>query len=106
MSGLSCFPRHACHGRRETSDIPWGTPVPRLAYSDRVTTRVGVLGARGKVGREVCDAVVAAEDLQMVARVDTGDGDDTLEDLAGRGAQVVVDFTHPAVVMDNLEHCV
>jgi 4-hydroxy-tetrahydrodipicolinate reductase len=72
----------------------------------RVTTRVGVLGARGKVGREVCDAVEAAEDLELVARVDTGEGDDTLEDLTGRGAQVVVDFTHPAVVMDNLEHCV
>jgi 4-hydroxy-tetrahydrodipicolinate reductase len=71
-----------------------------------VTTRVGVLGARGKVGREVCDAVEAAEDLELVARVDTGDGDDTLEDLTDRGVEVVVDFTHPAVVMDNLEHCV
>jgi 4-hydroxy-tetrahydrodipicolinate reductase len=67
---------------------------------------VGVLGARGKVGREVCVAVEAADDLELVARVDTGDDDDTLQDLAARGAEVVVDFTHPAVVMDNLEFCV
>ena len=38
--------------------------------------KVGVLGARGKVGREVCAAVEAADDLELVAAVDTGDGDD------------------------------
>ncbi len=65
-----------------------------------------MLGARGKVGREVSEAVEAAEDLELVARVDTGEGDDTLEDLVSRRAEVVVDFTHPDVVMGNLEHCV
>jgi 4-hydroxy-tetrahydrodipicolinate reductase len=69
-------------------------------------TRVGVLGARGKVGREVARAVDAADDLDLVAQVDTGDGDDTLEDLVGAGAQVVVDFTHPDVVMDSLRFCI
>jgi len=68
--------------------------------------RVGVLGARGKVGAEVCRAVEAAEDLELVARVDTGAGDDRLEDLVDAGVQTVVDFTHPDVVMANLEHCV
>ncbi len=68
--------------------------------------RVGVLGARGKVGAEVCRAVEAADDLELVARVDTGDGDDGLDDLVTAGAQAVVDFTHPDVVMDNLEFCV
>jgi 4-hydroxy-tetrahydrodipicolinate reductase len=67
---------------------------------------VGVLGARGKVGREVCRAVEAADDLVLVARVDTGADDDALDDLVGRGVRAVVDFTHPDVVMDNLEHCV
>jgi 4-hydroxy-tetrahydrodipicolinate reductase len=67
--------------------------------------RVGVLGARGKVGRAVCAAVQAAPDLDLVAEVDTGDGDDTLEDLLDRRAEVVVDFTHPDVVMDNLRFC-
>jgi 4-hydroxy-tetrahydrodipicolinate reductase len=68
--------------------------------------RVGVLGARGKVGTGVCRAVDAADDLELVARVDTGDADDGLDDLVAAGAQAVVDFTHPDVVMDNLQFCV
>jgi len=46
----------------------------------------------------VCRAVEAAEDLELVAAVDAGD---SLEGLTA--ADVVVDFTHPDVVMDNLE---
>jgi 4-hydroxy-tetrahydrodipicolinate reductase len=65
--------------------------------------RVGVLGARGKVGSEVCRAVEAAEDLELVARIDAGD---PMDDLVASGAQAVVDFTHPDVVMDNLELCI
>jgi 4-hydroxy-tetrahydrodipicolinate reductase len=65
--------------------------------------RVGVLGARGKVGSEVCRAVEAAEDLELVARIDAGD---PMDDLVASGAQAVVDFTHPDVVMDNLEVCI
>lgn len=65
--------------------------------------KVGVLGAAGKVGREVCAAVEAADDMDLVARVDV---DDSLEDLVAAGAEAVVDFTHPDVVMDNLEFCV
>lgn len=65
--------------------------------------KVGVLGARGKVGREVCAAVEAADDLDLVAEVDV---DDPLESLVRSGAQAVVDFTHPDVVMDNLAFCI
>ncbi|RYC13026.1 4-hydroxy-tetrahydrodipicolinate reductase [Nocardioides zhouii] len=65
--------------------------------------RVGVLGARGKVGVEVCRAVEAAPDTELVASVDAGDD---IEELARAGAQVVVDFTHPDVVMDNLRFCI
>jgi 4-hydroxy-tetrahydrodipicolinate reductase len=65
--------------------------------------RVGVLGARGKVGSEVCRAVEAADDLALVAAVDQ---DDPIDDLVTSRAQVVVDFTHPDVVMDNLEFCI
>src|SRR3954471_4281105 len=68
--------------------------------------KVGVLGAAGKVGREVCRAVDDAEDLELVASVDTGDDDDSLEDVVTAGAQAVVDFTHPDAVMDNLRFCV
>ncbi|MBT2234058.1 4-hydroxy-tetrahydrodipicolinate reductase [Nonomuraea sp. NEAU-A123] len=60
--------------------------------------KVGVLGARGRVGLEVCKAVEAAPDLELVAALDK---DDAIEGL--QGAEVVVDFTHPDVVMGNLE---
>ncbi|KAA1429451.1 4-hydroxy-tetrahydrodipicolinate reductase [Nocardioides antri] len=65
--------------------------------------RVGVLGARGKVGSEVCRAVEGAEDLALVAAIDQGD---PIDALVSEGAQVVVDFTHPDVVMDSLEFCI
>ena len=64
--------------------------------------RVGVLGAHGKVGSEVCRAVERSPDTDLVAAVDAGDA---LETLASAGTEVVVDFTHPDVVMDNLRFC-
>jgi 4-hydroxy-tetrahydrodipicolinate reductase len=67
------------------------------------TTKIGVLGARGKVGAEVCKAVQAADDLELVAAVDAGDD---IEQLVTAGAEAVVDFTHPDVVMENLEFCI
>ncbi|WP_202879298.1 4-hydroxy-tetrahydrodipicolinate reductase [Nocardioides cynanchi] len=63
--------------------------------------RVGVLGARGRVGSEVCQAVREADDTELVAEVDQGDALDALS-----AADVVVDFTHPDVVMDNLRWCI
>jgi 4-hydroxy-tetrahydrodipicolinate reductase len=66
-------------------------------------TKVGVLGARGKVGAEVCKAVQAADDLELVAAIDA---DGSVQELVNAGAQVVVDFTHPDVVMENLEFCI
>ena len=69
----------------------------------RAHFRVGVLGARGKVGSEVCRAVETAPDTELVAAVDAGDD---VGELARAGAQVVVDFTHPDVVMDNLRFCI
>lgn len=64
---------------------------------------VGVLGARGKVGAEICRAVETAPDLALVAAVDA---DDDIDALVTGGARAVVDFTHPDVVMDNLEFCI
>jgi 4-hydroxy-tetrahydrodipicolinate reductase len=63
--------------------------------------RVGVLGARGRMGCEVIRAVTEAEDLLVAAEVDQGDALEALID-----ADVVVDFTHPGVVMENLRWCV
>jgi 4-hydroxy-tetrahydrodipicolinate reductase len=64
---------------------------------------VGVLGARGKVGIEVCRAVDSAADLELVSAVDA---DDPIEHLLETDVQAVVDFTHPDVVMANLEFCI
>jgi 4-hydroxy-tetrahydrodipicolinate reductase len=65
--------------------------------------RVGVLGARGRMGQQVCLAVEAAPDLDLVAMVDAGDW---LFSVSDAGAQVLVDFTHPDVVMDNLRFAI
>ena len=62
--------------------------------------KVGVLGARGRMGAEVVKAVTAAADLELVAALDLGD---SLDQLISSGAQVVVDFTTPDSVMANLE---
>ena len=65
--------------------------------------RVGVVGARGRMGATVCDAVSSASGLELVAGIDEGDA---LATLVDSGAQVVVDFTHPGVVMPTLEFCI
>jgi 4-hydroxy-tetrahydrodipicolinate reductase len=62
--------------------------------------KVGVLGAKGRMGSEACKAVIDAPDLDLVAAIDLGD---SLDELVSKGAQVVVDFTHPDSVMKNLE---
>ncbi|MCW2514805.1 MAG: dihydrodipicolinate reductase [Mycobacterium sp.] len=62
--------------------------------------RVGVLGAKGKVGSTIVDAVEAADDLTFTAGVDAGD---PLTLFTDSQTEVVVDFTHPDVVMGNLE---
>jgi 4-hydroxy-tetrahydrodipicolinate reductase len=62
--------------------------------------KVGVLGARGRMGAEVVKAVTEAKDLELVAALDLGD---SLDQLVSKGAQVVVDFTTPDSVMANLE---
>ncbi len=75
-------------------------PVTR---SEENPIRVGVVGARGRMGTEVCRAVDAAEDLELVAMVEAGDW---MFNVADADAEVVVDFTHPDVVMDNVRFCV
>ena len=65
--------------------------------------KVGVLGARGRMGSEACKAVAASPDLELVASLDL---DDSLDRLISTGVQVVVDFTHPDSVMGNLEFAI
>jgi 4-hydroxy-tetrahydrodipicolinate reductase len=63
--------------------------------------KVGVVGARGRMGREVISALGEAPDLYVAAEVDLGDDRNALT-----GCDAVVDFTHPGAVMDNLRWCV
>lgn len=65
--------------------------------------KVGVLGAKGRVGQTIVAAVNDTDDLELVAEVDH---DDDLSILVDNGAQVVVDFTTPNAVMGNLEFCI
>jgi len=62
--------------------------------------KVGVLGSKGRMGSLVCDTVQAAEDLDLIAEVDIGDARESLA-----GCDVVVEFTTPVAVMDNLRWC-
>jgi 4-hydroxy-tetrahydrodipicolinate reductase len=63
--------------------------------------RVGVLGARGRMGSQVCQTVTGADGMEVSAGVDQGDARDPLT-----GCDVVVDFTHPGAVLDNLRWCI
>lgn len=65
--------------------------------------RVGVLGAKGHMGREVCKAVNATEDLDLVAEIDLGD---SIDSLKSNMVDVVVDFTNPESVMANLKFAI
>jgi 4-hydroxy-tetrahydrodipicolinate reductase len=82
--------------------------------------RVGVSGALGKMGRMVCDTVADDADLALVAAIDplyrnspagsfprdVPHFPDLPQALAGGEIDVVVDFTHPEVVADNVSVCV
>lgn len=63
--------------------------------------RVGVVGAAGRMGSTVCEAVRAADDMEVIATVDLGDPLELVDDC-----DVVVDFTAPDVVMQTLRHCI
>src|SRR4051812_29817513 len=77
--------------------------------------RVGVFGAAGRMGATVCDAVLGAEGMELVAAVDphgsgTVPGTDVpirraAPALLGAGAEVVVDFTVLAAAGENVRWC-
>ncbi len=62
--------------------------------------RVGVLGAKGKVGATMVKAVQDVDDLTFSVGVDEGD---PLFELVQAETDVAIDFTHPAAVMENLK---
>jgi len=78
--------------------------------------RVGVFGAAGKMGQEVCRAVAESNDLELVAAVDPApppgatstagvEISHSQEAVARAGADVAVDFTHPDAVLSNALFC-
>jgi 4-hydroxy-tetrahydrodipicolinate reductase len=75
--------------------------------------KVGVVGAGGRMGQEVCRAVTEAADLQLVAAIDPGHVGASVcgrtivgevNALGDLGAEVVVDFTIAEAVRHNLAH--
>jgi 4-hydroxy-tetrahydrodipicolinate reductase len=68
-----------------------------------MTLRVGVLGAAGRMGSAACEAIGAADDLDLVARIGSGNPRDA---LTAAGCEVAVDLTRPDAVMDNVRFCV
>ncbi|HET6754925.1 MAG TPA: 4-hydroxy-tetrahydrodipicolinate reductase [Jiangellaceae bacterium] len=62
---------------------------------------VAVIGAAGRMGSTVCQAVEAVDDLELVGRFDLGD---ELGELAG--AEVAVEFSTPAATLANVLHCI
>jgi 4-hydroxy-tetrahydrodipicolinate reductase len=61
--------------------------------------RVAVAGAGGRMGRMVCDAVSATDDLSLTGRADPVLGV-SVADVVG-DADVLVDFTLPDAALDN-----
>jgi 4-hydroxy-tetrahydrodipicolinate reductase len=64
---------------------------------------VAVSGAAGRMGEAVCEAVQAADDLDLVGRADPSLGRDLAEVLGE--AEVVVDFTTPEAAPHNVRQC-
>ena len=65
--------------------------------------RVAVSGAAGRMGSTVCEAVEAADDLELAGRADPSLEVPLSEVL--EGADVVVDFTTPEAATGNVREC-
>lgn len=61
--------------------------------------KVAVIGAKGRMGRTVCDAVENADDMELVSQLDQGD---EITSKTLNGAQVGVAFTVPSAKVDNV----
>jgi len=62
---------------------------------------VAVVGAAGRMGATVVEAVQSAPDCALRCAIDLGDDRSQLDQ-----ASVMVDFTTPDVVMETLEYCI
>jgi 4-hydroxy-tetrahydrodipicolinate reductase len=64
-----------------------------------VTTRLGVIGAAGKMGAELCRAAERDPEIEVVARITSSE---PLDLLTEHGAEVAADFTSPKAVRGNV----
>jgi 4-hydroxy-tetrahydrodipicolinate reductase len=67
-------------------------------------TAVAVAGAAGRMGQTVCEAVLGAQDMELVGRADPR-LHTTLAEVLPQ-AEVVVDFTQPDTALENALTCV
>src|SRR5262249_4451854 len=61
-------------------------------------------GAAGRMGQTTCEAIEAADDLELVGRADPSLGFDLSAVLPD--AEVVVDFSTPDAALHNVRECV
>jgi 4-hydroxy-tetrahydrodipicolinate reductase len=66
---------------------------------------VAVAGAAGRMGQTVCEAVLGAQDMELVGRADPLLDTTLGEVLAGADPDVVVDFTRPDTALENALQC-
>ena len=71
--------------------------------------KVVVCGALGKMGKEVCEAVNNASDMELSAKVDIMGGEGiftTLQEaLNAHQFDLVIDFTQPKSIFENAKFC-
>ena len=68
--------------------------------------RVAVSGAAGRMGATTCAAVEAADDLELVARIDPTLGVDLATALSEHAPEVLVDFSIPSTAVANIRAAV
>ncbi len=68
---------------------------------------IAVCGANGKMGQEVVKAVSAAEDMNLVAKIDINDGEfATIKDAKNSvKIDILIDFTQPKSIYENALYC-
>lgn len=67
---------------------------------------MGILGANGKMGAEVCRAVASDANMDLVATVDPASDRNSLETFIEAGVQVAVDFTNSKAAIENAHWCI
>ena len=73
-----------------------------------MSIKVAVCGALGKMGSEVCNAVMAQDGMELVAKIDIASSGTyhTIEEAHRvQDIDVLVDFTQPQAIFENAKFC-